>query len=139
MDTQGQIPKEVEARLARRGADNAIALVGASTDPAKYGNIIIKNLRSKGYDVIPVNPREKEIEGLSAYPSLSAIDRPVGLVNFVVPPAVTLAVLKSISGSTFDAVWFQDGSYDERVLEYAVGHFEHVVSDACIMVVTNYA
>lgn len=138
MDFQEQIPKVIIERLTHRGASNAIAVVGASTDPAKYGNIIIKNLSSKGFDVIPINPREREIEGLTVYASLSDVDRPAGLINFVVPPAVTLAVLKSIAGFGFDAVWFQDGSFDEQVLAYAAGHFEYVVSGACIMVVTNY-
>ncbi len=39
-----------------------IALVGASKNPAKYGNIILKDLLSKGFEVLPVNPNYDEIE-----------------------------------------------------------------------------
>ena len=38
--------------------DVRIALVGASNDPAKFGNRIFRDLVAKGYAVWPVNPRE---------------------------------------------------------------------------------
>jgi predicted CoA-binding protein len=33
------------------------AVVGANNDPDKYGNIIYKKLKSRGYEVYPVNPK----------------------------------------------------------------------------------
>jgi len=35
----------------------------ASSNPAKYGNIIVRNLADKGYTVLPINPSEPEIAG----------------------------------------------------------------------------
>lgn len=130
-----RVNSAVMAKLRAKGKAGRVAVVGASSDPAKYGNIIVRNLRARGYEVIPINPREETIEGLTAYPSLLALDEPVGIVNFVVPPAVTLAVLKQITDGGFDTVWFQDGSFNELVVEYANEHFENVVHHACIMVV----
>ena len=49
--------------VARVRAGGSVVLVGASKDPSKYGNKILKNLTSKGIPVVPINPREKEIEG----------------------------------------------------------------------------
>ena len=40
-----------------------IAVVGASKNPSKYGHIVLRDLISRGYDAIPVNPHEDEILG----------------------------------------------------------------------------
>ena len=138
MDLQQNIPDVVMDRLGSKEGDHSIALVGASTNPAKFGNKIMRNLTSKGYDVIPINPRERAVEGVPALDSPTELGPSVALVCFVVPPAVTLEVFKSMLGTAVDAVWFQDGSFDDQVLEHAMEHFDYVVHDACIMVVTNY-
>ena len=56
-----------EATVLLRSTKTRIAVVGASNDPSKYGNIIVKNLMAHGYDVVPVNPKEATIAGLPAY------------------------------------------------------------------------
>ena len=50
---------------------NGIAVVGASSNPAKAGFVAIRNMREKGYGsaVYPVNPKEKEILGYPCSPS----------------------------------------------------------------------
>ncbi|PHJ12594.1 CoA-binding protein, partial [Fervidobacterium sp. SC_NGM5_G05] len=33
-----------------------IAIIGATTNPNKFGNIVLKDLRKKGFEVYPVSP-----------------------------------------------------------------------------------
>ena len=132
------IPYIVDARLRRKDASTRIAVVGASNNPQKYGNIIVQNLAGKGYEVLPVNPREAVIAGLPAFPSLGDVPRPVHVVDFVTPPAVTLEVLKSLDPTSVESIWLQDGSFDDEVLAVAAKRFPVVVHHACIMVVTNW-
>jgi len=131
-------PPEVFEQLRRRDPGTRIAVVGASNDPAKYGNVIVRNLAAKGYTVLPVNPREKEIAGLPAFPNLAAVPGPVHIVNVVTPPAVTMGVLEEAARLGFSAVWLQDGSYDEEVLEAAAKAPFLTVHEACIMVASNF-
>jgi len=131
-------PPEVLAVLARKGPETRIAVVGASSDPAKYGNIIVRNLAAKGYTVLPVNPHETRIAGLPAYPSLEAVPAPVHIVNVVTPPAVTRGVLEKAARLGLPAVWLQDGSYDDAVLEEAARAPFRTVHEACIMVASNF-
>jgi predicted CoA-binding protein len=138
MEGTGNVNDVVMARLKARGEAGRVAVVGASNNPEKYGNKIVRNLLQKGYEVVPINPAEETIEGLKAYPSLAAVDVPVGIVNFVVPPKVTRQVLEGVRDRDFGAVWFQDGSFNDDVIEYAEAHFQNVVHHACIMVVTNF-
>ena len=49
--------------LEKLKEENAsIALIGASNDRSKYGNKIYRDLRNKGYNVTPINPKEDTIE-----------------------------------------------------------------------------
>ena len=79
MDTTLVDEKIKELYLSYR----TIAIVGASPDSKKTSNIIMKYLRNTGYKVFPVNPKPgiKEIRNLKVYPNLSAIDRPVDMVE----------------------------------------------------------
>lgn len=132
------VPQPVMERLRRKGPETRIAVVGASNNPEKYGHIIVRNLSGKGYTVLPINPKEPEIAGWPAYPSVSAAPGPIHVVDFVTPPAVTRQVLAGLDPSAVDTVWFQEGSWDEDVIAEAKSRFANVVHGACIMMVTNY-
>ncbi len=132
-------PPEVLEQLRHRGPQTRIAVVGASNDPAKYGNIIVRNLAAKGYTVLPVNPRETEIAGLPVFPNLEAVPAPIHIVNVVTPPEVSRGILEEASRLGLPAVWLQDGSYDETVLEVARRAPFKTVYEACIMVASNFA
>ena len=60
-----------------------IAMVGASPDKTKFSYGVLRVLHETGYDMIPVNPRPEitEIRNLKVYPNLTAIDRPVDMVE----------------------------------------------------------
>ncbi len=131
-------PPEVFEALRRRGPETRIAVVGASNDPAKYGNIIVRNLAAKGYTVLPVNPRERTIAGLPAFPNLAAVPPPVHIVDVVTPPAVTKGILEEAARLRLPAVWLQDGSWDEAVLDVAARAPFRTVYEACIMVSSNF-
>jgi hypothetical protein len=126
-----------DATALLRFATTRIAVVGASNDPSKYGNIIVKNLMGHGYHVLPVNPKEAAIAGLPAFRSLADVPKPVHIVDVVTPPAVTLNVLKDAAAAGIDLVWLQDGSFDDEVLREAAAAPFKTVDHACIMVVAR--
>jgi hypothetical protein len=130
-------PPEVLEILRRKTGATRIAVVGASNDPSKYGNVIVRDLARKGYTVLPVNPKEKEIAGLPAYPDLASVPGPVHLVNVVTPPEVTRRILDEAAHLGLPAVWLQDGSYDDDALAVAAAAPYKTVYEACIMVVSN--
>jgi predicted CoA-binding protein len=131
-------PAEVFEALRRRGSGTRIAVVGASNNPAKFGNIIVRNLVGKGYTVLPVNPREREIAGIPAWPTLAAAPKPVDIVDIVTPPAVTNGILAEAARLGLPAVWLQDGSYDDATLAIAAKGPFKTVYGACIMVAASF-
>jgi len=66
---------------------DGIAVVGASSNPAKAGFVAIRNMREKNYPgrVYPINPKEKEILGYPCFASLPEIGENVDLVVLIMP------------------------------------------------------
>ena len=112
---------------------DTIAIVGASNNPEKYGNKIAADLKAKGFKIIPVNLKEKEILGLPVHAHLADIEETIDIVDFVVPPAVSLKVLEEVKKLGLQKVWFQPGSSDERVLEFCKQHNLNFIANACLM------
>jgi uncharacterized protein len=48
-------------------AQKKFAIVGTTDNPEKYGYQILKNLKNRGFEVFPINPRLKEIAGTTCY------------------------------------------------------------------------
>jgi len=114
-----------------------IAVVGASNNSAKFGNIIVLNLLRQGFQVLPVNLQETTIAGLPVYRSLAEVPKPVDIVDVVTPPQVTRRILKEAAAAGIELVWLQDGSFDDAVLTEAAAAPFATVHHACIMVVAR--
>lgn len=114
-------------------AQKRFAIVGATNNTKKYGYEIFKNLRSRGYEVYPVNPRLKELEGIKCYPSLADIPVKVDVVDFVVPPEVTETTLKECKRLGLDYIWLQPGSESEAAIAFCHENNLKVVHDVCVM------
>lgn len=117
--------------------DVAIAVVGANDDPGKYGSVIYRDLKSKGYRVYAVNPNRETVDGDVAYPTLADLPIAPTIVNFVVPPDVSLQVLGEAKELGYELVWMQPGSSSPQVREYIEANGFEALIDACIMVQTR--
>ncbi|HAS04840.1 MAG TPA: CoA-binding protein [Dehalococcoidia bacterium] len=114
-------------------AQKRFAVIGASDNPEKYSNKIVKDLKNRGYEVFPVNPRLKEVDGLVCFSSLADIPCKVDVVDFVVPPAVTEEVLKQCVGLGIRRIWLQPGSESEAAIAYCRENNLNVVYNVCVM------
>ena len=109
------------------------AVVGATDNPQKYGNQIVKNLKSRGYEVYPVNPRLKELEGFRCYSTLADVPVKVDVVDFVVPPKSTEAILKQCKEMGLSRIWLQPGSESEQAIAFCHENNLKVVHSVCVM------
>ena len=74
------------------------AILGASTDRAKFGNISLRAHAQHGYEVYPVNPSAATIEGHTCYANLA--DLPVEQIDRIsvyLPPPILMRVLPEIA------------------------------------------
>jgi len=121
------------AELLDKG-DPAIAVVGATDDPRKFGNTIYRDLKAKRFRVFAVNPNRDTVDGDLAYSSLGDLPVRPDIVNIVVPPDQTYLVLQRSRELGLTRVWVQPGAEDRRVLEYLDEHDFDYLANACIMV-----
>ena len=97
-----------------------VAIIGASADRQKYGNKSVRAHLNQGYDVYPVHPGASEIEGLSAYPSLSEVPvRDLDRISVYVPPEVGIQLLEEIQKHGAKEVWFNPGSDSPELIARA--------------------
>ncbi len=130
------VDAEVFEVLRRDPGQVRVAIVGASNDPAKFGYRILMNLARKGFDVVPIHPTESEVAGHTAYASVEDAPGPIHIVDFVVPPRVTKAILEQLDPARFEIVWLQPGSFDRDAAAVATDRFAHAIVGDCIMVET---
>ncbi|KAI8843603.1 CoA-binding protein [Chytridium lagenaria] len=99
-------------------AQKQFAVVGASADPSKFGNKVLRWYIDQRLEVVPVNPKSPEIESLKTITSLSGLANPTQTsVSVITPPGVTLNVLKEALSLGVPAVWLQPGCESAEVRE----------------------
>lgn len=115
------------------------AVVGATTVRSKYGNMVLRCYMQNGREVVPVNPRGGEIEGLDAVTSLREIDDPATAVSVITPPAITLKVLEDAAAVGIRQVWLQPGAESDEVIARAeeLG-IDLIHSGPCLLVVLGF-
>jgi len=97
----------------------SVAIVGASANRQKFGNKAVRAYLHQGWKVFPVNPREKEIEGLPVYKSLNDIKLPIDRVSLYLPPEVGVNILPEISATKPKEVFVNPGAESEALLKTA--------------------
>ncbi len=85
-----------KANLDKLFNPRKIAVIGASSKPGKLGYNVLKNLLSHGFkgEIIPVNPREKEIFNVKCYPSILEAPEGIDLVILAIPAGQTVKAVE---------------------------------------------
>lgn len=111
-----------------------IALVGASGRAERPSHEVMEALLDTGYDVIPVNPNEREVLGRVCYPSLGAIPRRVDLVDVFRRAEATPPVARDAVAIGARALWLQLGVVNDEAARIALAAGLTVVMDRCLIV-----
>ncbi|MBO9513885.1 MAG: acetate--CoA ligase family protein [Variovorax sp.] len=91
---------------------SSIAVIGASSDPRKIGGRPIAYMLRSGYagQLLPINPKQEEVQGLKAYASLADVGHPVDQVIVAVSGAlVERAVEEALEQRARSIVIFSSG------------------------------
>ena len=110
------------------------AVVGVSENREKYGNKIYRDLREAGYKVYAVNPKLETVEDDLCYPNLKSLPEKPAVVDLVIPPVATIAVVEECHELGIERIWFQPGSESEDSIAKAESYGIQVLANACIMV-----
>ena len=102
----------------------SVAIIGATNDLRRWGGWVVDRPRRTGYQgrLYPVNPRESEIQGLPAYPTVGAIPDEVDLAIIVVranlvPDIVEQCVAKGVRTGIVISAGFAEVGEEGRALQ----------------------
>ena len=100
-----------------------VAVIGASPDQNKGGNIIVANMQ-KGYKgkIYPVNPRYTDINGLTCYPTIGDVPDPVDLAIVyvgakMVPGIIGDCAKRGIAGAMLESAGFSETGPEGQALQ----------------------
>jgi len=90
-------------------AGRRLAVVGVSRDPKDFSRGLFRELRKRGYDVVPVNPTGGEIEGLPCAARVQDIRPPVDGALLMTRPEVSEQVVRDCAAAKIPRVWLHRG------------------------------
>jgi len=111
-----------------------IAVIGASSNPARPSFGVFRTLVRAGYDCVPVNPRETEVGGIRAWPTLAtAVDAtgPVELVDVFRRSELCPEHAREAVAAGAACLWLQLGVVSWEAAEIAAAGGLAVVMDRC--------
>ena len=123
---------ETPERLLR--SYRTIAVVGMSRDPGKAAHGVPVKLAKAGFDIIPVNPEARSIAGLDAYPTLSAVPRPIEMVLVFRPSQFAPEIAREAVAAGAKALWLQQGLVSDEARSIAEAAGLDYVEDHCAAV-----
>ena len=96
-----------------------VAVVGASSDRRKFGNKALRAFREQGHTVIPINPNEREVEGIPAFGSVLEVVGPIDMATVYVPPEVGVRLLPEFEQKQIAEIWVNPGAEDDTLIAEA--------------------
>jgi predicted CoA-binding protein len=115
------------------------AVAGASSNRAKYGNMVLRCYVQRGLTAYPVNPNEKVIEGLEAYPDLASLPTKPHGVSIITPRWVTARIVDDAIALGIKHLWMQPGAESHEAIARAEAAGVSVIhSGPCLLVVLGF-
>ena len=87
----------------------SIAVIGASSNPSRDSNKVIKFLIERGYEVFPINPKEKDnkIYGKKCFSDLSEINEKIDMVDIFRAKDHVLKITADSIKAGINIIWTQ--------------------------------
>lgn len=129
----------IQEQIEQFLASPAFGVVGASTNRNKYGNKVLRCYLQNGRKVMPVNPNEPEIEGLTCAATISDLPPEVESISMITPPAVTVKLVPLALEKGIKNIWMQPGAEHPAAVALCRERGVNVIADgSCLLVVMGY-
>lgn len=117
--------------------DRKLAIAGVSRNRRKFGNIVFRTLKEKGYIPTPINPHGGEIDESFCLKSIAELDSGVQNLLIVTHKRDTKKVLEEALSKGIRNIWIQNGCETAETLKMAQDRNINLVSKACILMYVN--
>jgi predicted CoA-binding protein len=96
-----------------------VAVIGASNDRRKFGNKAVRAFQRQGYQVVPINQHEPQVEGLTSYKSVLDVPGPIDMATFYVPPEIGELLIEEMAAKHIPEVWLNPGAESDLLVSRA--------------------
>ena len=111
------------------------AVVGCSSRPWRASFGVSRYLLSQGYTVVPINPKEKAVHGIAAYPDLRSVptdlQAPIEVVDLFRRSELVRPHVEEAIEIGAKAIWMQLEVWNEEAAQLAADAGLLVVMDRC--------
>ncbi len=129
----------IDQQIEQFLASPAFGVVGASSNRDKYGNKVLRCYQQNNRSVIPVHPKEKQVEGVECVASVTDLPDNVESISIITPPAVTEKVVEQAAAKGIKNIWMQPGAESPAAVRYCEEQDLNVIADgSCLLVVLRY-
>ena len=111
-----------------------IAIVGLSDKPSRDSYMVAKYIVEQGYQVIPVNPRAKEVLNQKAYASLLDVPEKIDIINVFRRSDQVLPIIEEALTKKPGAIWLQLGIENEEGADLAAMQGIAMIMNKCIKI-----
>lgn len=109
-----------------------LAIAGVSANEKKFGHVIFKELRRKNFDVIPVNPKYEEIDGVKCFHSVEDLPADIESLLITTPKKQTDALLRNAIQKGIKNIWIQQMSETDQTLKIATDLQKEIIMGKCV-------
>ena len=111
------------------------AVVGCSSNPRRASHGVSRYLIRSGYEVVPVNPNESDVHGLTAYPDLRSVTddqrERIEVVDIFRRPDLVIPHVEEAIEIGAKAIWMQLNVWNQEAAELATHAGLLVVMNRC--------
>ena len=110
----------------------AIAFSGVSRDSKKFTNTVYRELKSKGYNILPVNPNTYNINGDKCYQNINSLPENVNAILISTPKSQTTETVKQAIAKNIKNIFIQQTSDTPEAIKLAEENNENLIYKQCI-------
>ncbi|MBE0648532.1 MAG: CoA-binding protein [Bacteroidales bacterium] len=109
-----------------------MAVAGVSHNPKKFGYQVFKALKERGYDLFPLNPNTREIDGHQVYATISELPEEVKHLVILTPKTQTEKLVMEAIAHGIDQIWIQQMSDTPEAVTIATEAGVRLITGQCI-------
>jgi uncharacterized protein len=110
-----------------------IAMVGVSRNPKKFGFTAFRELKEKGMNIIPVNPKAEEIHGVKVFPDIKSLPSEVKGLLLMTQKSATAGLVREAKEKGIRNIWIQQMSESQEAISELEGSGINYITGQCIL------
>ncbi len=122
-------------RINRFMGVKRLAMVGLSRRSLDFSRWLCRELQRRGYEVIPVNPKARELDGMPCYARVGEIRPPVEAALVMTPARVSEPVVRDCAEAGVRFVWLYRavgrGAVSRAAVEFCEARGIQVIAGLC--------